>query len=42
MSIINSSVLLILARKTEYVVMDDDQEVPIKVRHDEKSNFTKI
>lgn len=29
-------------RKTEYVVVDNDEEVPIKIRHDEKNNLTKI
>lgn len=29
-------------KKTEYVVMDNDVEVSIMVRHDEKNNLTKI
>ena len=29
-------------KKTEYVVMDNDQEVSILVKHDEKNSLTKI
>ena len=29
-------------RKTDYNILDGDVEVPIKIRHDEKTNLTKI
>ena len=29
-------------RKTEYVIMDNDKEVPISIRHDERNSLTKI
>jgi len=29
-------------KRTEYVVVDGETEVPIKIRHDEKNSVTKI
>ena len=36
------SLTSVLYRKTDYNILDGDVEVPIKIRHDEKTNLTKI
>ena len=41
-SLINHCLLLVWLRKTDYNILDGDVEVPIKIRHDEKTNLTKI
>ena len=32
----------LVCRKTDYNILDGDIEVPIKIRHDEKTHLTKI
>ena len=37
-----SFILCVFARKTDYNILDGDIEVPIRIRHDEKTHLTKI